>query len=314
MMPSLYKPIERKINDLNLNLSFVPVISKDIIIEKEVNEEEDENSEEEDENKTNTKKVKKETIKKKGIKQLMDLSVKKAEDAVQSACYTGIKNNIKDEVIKNNNEQNERMELYIKKENKKRITNFIEGMQLSEMVDRISDLINSVISYYLYDGKKSLKKDSADKIEDFLENFFKFNLKEYKNNFENYIDENSTIVAKKLYEKQRDINYSNFGLLEFQESEEEFKNQFKNKLVNELKSKAELYCLVNSASFISEPIRNNFSDLLLDLFNKCLENENTKKLFQESAKKMFENLKVFFEIFHKKKNKKDGDKKQVESK
>ena len=314
IMPALYKPIERKIKDLNLNLNFVPVVSKDIVIKKESNEEE-ENSDEE--NESDNKKIKKDIIKKKGIKSLMDLSVKKAEDAVQSACYTGIKNNIKDDVINNNKTLNERMEIYIKQENKKRIRNFKEGMELSEMVDNISDLINSVFSQYLYDGKKSLKKDSTDKIEDFIEKFFRINLKEYKDNFEKFIEENSTIVARKLYEKQRDINYQNLGMLEFQESEEEFKNQFKKKLVNELKAKAELFCLMNSAFFISEPIRKSFSILLLDLFNKCLENDKTKKLFEESAKKMFENLKIFFEKFHNKKKDKNNDKeneKKIETK
>ena len=303
IMPSLYKPIERKIKDLNLNLNFVPVVAKDILIEKEEDNSDEENDEENEGD--NSKKIKKDTVKKKGTKTLMDLSVQKAEDAVQSACYTGIKNNIKDDVINNNKLQNERMELYIKQENKKRIRNFKEGMELSEMVDNISDLINYVFSYYLYDGKKSLKKDSTDKIEDFIEKFFKINLKEYKDNFEKFIEENSDVVARKLYEKQRDINYQNFGMLEFQESEEELKNQFKKKLISELKAKAELFCLMNSAYFISEPLRKYFSILLLDLFNKCLENESTKILFEESAKKMFENLKVFFEKFHKKKKDKN---------
>lgn len=123
-MPALYKPIERKIKDLNLNLEFVPVISKDIIIEKEV--EEEENSDEEEESSKNKKKSNKEIVKKKGIKKLMDLSVKKAEDAVQSACYTGIKNNIKDAVTKSNTIQNERLELYVKYESKKKIKNFLK--------------------------------------------------------------------------------------------------------------------------------------------------------------------------------------------
>ena len=302
IMPSLYKPIERIIKDLNLNLNFVPVISKDITIEKE---DEDEKSDEEEED--SNKKIKKEVVKKKGIKKLMDLSVQKAEDAVQSACYTGIKNNIKDQVIKNNESQNERMELYIKNENKRKISLFKEGMKLNEMVDSVSDLINHVISYYLYDGKKSLKKDSVDKIEEFIENFFNINLKNYKESFETFINQNSCAVAKILCEKQRDINYQNFGALEFQESEEEFKNQFKKILLHKLKAKAELFCLMNSASFISEPIRKIFSDLLLISFNNCLENENTRKLFEESARKMFENLKLFFEKFHKKKNDKKSE-------
>ena len=50
----------------------------------------------------------------------MLLSCDKAKGAVQSSCYTGIKNNIKEDVIKNNKQQNEDMEQYIKQVNKKK--------------------------------------------------------------------------------------------------------------------------------------------------------------------------------------------------
>ena len=240
----------------------------------------------------------------------MDLSVQKAEDAVQSACYTGIKNNIKDAVTKSNTIQNERLELYVKKESKIKIKNFKEGMELSEMVESISDLISKVIQDYLYDGKKSLKKYSCDNIEEFLKKFFKDNLMEYKENFEKFMDEHSNNIAKILKDKQTFINNENNNLLELIETEEEFKSQFRKKLL-ELKPKAELYCLENCASYISEPIRKSFSNLLLKLFENCLNNENSKNLFEDGARKMFENLKVFFDKFHSKKNinKKDNDKK-----
>jgi GTP-binding protein EngB required for normal cell division len=95
MMPSLYKPIEAKVEELKRGLAFVPVISKDIEIEEE---DEDENEDEEEEKKEKKKKI----IKKKGIKNLMKLSCEKAQNAVQSSCYTGIKNSIKEDVIEKN--------------------------------------------------------------------------------------------------------------------------------------------------------------------------------------------------------------------
>ena len=48
--------------------------------------------------------------------------------------------------------------------------------------------------------------------------------------------------------------------MEFEETEDEFKRQIKKHLVDLLKLKAELYCLRNSAFFISEPIRNIFQN------------------------------------------------------
>ena len=75
-----------------------------------------------------------------------------------------------------------------------------------------------------------------------------------------------------------------------QEREEDFKKLVRKCLNDDLKNKAELSCLKNSATFISEPIRKKFSEFLLSLFEKSLETENTKKVFQEAASKLFNNL------------------------
>ena len=305
MVPDIYKPIEAKVKDLKLKLEFVPVISKDIEIEEECDDDEEEENEQDE---TNKKKMKKKLIKKKGVKKLMDLSVEKAGLAVESACYTGIKNNIKDDVQKNNKIQNEKMEQYIKQENIKKINKFQEGMDLKEMIDSISDILNNVLKYYLYDGVQSLNKDTSDSIEYFLELFFNKNLKEYREIFESLINENSENIAKKLFDRQRELKIQNDGIMEFEETEEEFKRQIRKHLIDLLKLKAELYCLRNSAFFISEPIRKNFSKLLLDLFEQCLKSEKIKKLFHKSAEKMFDNLKVI--CSNKKKTKAKVDEKK----
>lgn len=54
MVPDLYKPIEKKIKDLKLDLEFVSVISKDIEIEEEC--------EEENKDETESKKIKKKLV------------------------------------------------------------------------------------------------------------------------------------------------------------------------------------------------------------------------------------------------------------
>ena len=54
------------------------------------------------------------------------------------------------------------MEQFIKQENIKKINKFQEGMDLKEIIDIISDILNNVLKYYLYDGAKSLNKDTSD--------------------------------------------------------------------------------------------------------------------------------------------------------
>ena len=284
MMPSLYLPIKAKVEELKQGLEFVPVISKDIEIEEE---DEDDNEEDETEKKEKKKKI----VKKKGIKKLMNLSCKKAQNAVCSSCYTGIKNTIKKEVLNENKKQNEQIALEIRTANKKKISKFQEGMGQNEMIDEISELIQKVIKEYVYGNDlRKLRIDSINAIENFLGDFFKKNIQDYIDIFGNFLDIQSSKVAKILYEFQKDENIKYQGELIIQEREEDFKKLVRKCLNDDLKNKAELSCLKNSATFISEPIRKKFSEFLLSLFEKSLETENTKKVFQEAASKLFSNL------------------------
>jgi hypothetical protein len=287
VFPSQYKGIQTKISQLDKGFEFIPVIAKDF----EFVEECDEDDEELDEN-NNSKKTKIKIVKKKGLKKLLTVSVNKAKQAVQSSCFTGIKNIIKDQVRKNNELQNKQMEKYIKQENEKKINKFKEQMEINEMVSNISDLIISVIKYYLYNGVKSLNSDSVKSIESFLLKFFNQCIKEYKDIFSLLVEENSTKIAKKVYEVQKEINLQNESIMGFTESEDEIKKEIKLKIIEALKSKAELYCLKNAAFFISEPIRNLFSNLLMTIFERCLKKDNITKLFESSAKEMFNKLQL----------------------
>ena len=288
IVPSQYIPIEKKIRNLNKNLEFVPVIAKDMEIEEYP---EDDDEEEGDENNTE-KKPQIRIIKKKGVKKLLDLSITKAKSAVESSCYTGIKNIIKDQVKKNNELQNKQMEQYIKQESEKKINKFHENMEITEMVSSISELICSMIRYYLYNGIKSLNNDSVKSIESFLLKFFNKNIKEYKDIFALLIEDNAGKIAKKIYEIQKEINLQNESIMGFTETEDELRKEVKLKLIETLKSKAELYCLRNSAFFISEPVRKLFSNLLMTTFERCLKNEKITQLFENSAKEMFNKLQI----------------------
>lgn len=266
--PFLYEEIQKKVNQLDRNFEFIPVIAKDMEMKKRL------------------------IAKKDGVDELLNVSVNKAKQAVQSSCFTGIKNIIKDQVRKNNELQNKQMEKYIKQENEKKINKFKEQMEINEMVSNISDLIISVIKYYLYNGVKSLNSDSVKSIESFLLKFFNQCIKEYKDIFSLLVEENSTKIAKKVYEVQKEINLQNESIMGFTESEDEIKKEIKLKIIEALKSKAELYCLKNAAFFISEPIRNLFSNLFMTIFERCLKKDNITKLFESSAKEMFNKLQL----------------------
>ena len=266
--PFLYEEIQKKVKQLDRNFEFIPVIAKDMEMKKGL------------------------IAKKDGVDELLNVSVNKAKQAVQSSCFTGIKNIIKDQVRKNNELQNKQMEKYIKQENEKKINKFKEQMEINEMVSNISDLIISVIKYYLYNGVKSLNSDSVKSIESFLLKFFNQCIKEYKDIFSLLVEENSTKIAKKVYEVQKEINLQNESIMGFTESEDEIKKEIKLKIIEALKSKAELYCLKNAAFFISEPIRNLFSNLLMTIFERCLKKDNITKLFESSAKEMFNKLQL----------------------
>ena len=186
------------------------------------------------------------------------------------------------------------MNKYIKQINKSKISKFKEGMDLNEMVDEISELIQYVIKEYIYCKENAyLRTESSDRIEYFLNEFFQKNLDVYQMIFGEYIEKHSDEIAQKIYEFQKDVNSKNNGII--QEDIDDYRKQVKKLLVDELKSKAELFCLKNAASFISEPIRKLFSELILKLFEESLETEKTRKILEESASQLFGNLKVMLD-------------------
>ena len=148
----------------------------------------------------------------------MNLSLTKSKQAVQSSCYTGIKNIIKEQVKKSNETQNKQMEQYINQESEKKINKFREQMEMSEMINSISDLISSVLKYYLYNGIKSLNNDTVKSIESFLLKFFNQNIKEYKDIFSLLVEDNSSKIAKKIYDLEKEINLQNESIMGFIET------------------------------------------------------------------------------------------------
>ena len=296
IMKQLYEPIKEKINQLNKNLGFAPVISKEIEIEEEVSDED----EEENENKKKQKKL----VEKKGLKNLIKMSCEKAQNAIKSSCYTGIKNNILNDVQCKNNKKNEKMTKYIQNENEYKINNFKEGMNYKEIAKNISEIIIKFINSYLYEDAKSLTKDSADEIEIFLNGFFRENLKYFKENFQNLLEEESKRIASKLFDCQKETMLKNNVNLVIQSSKEEYQLLVKNLISEKLKPKAELCCLKNCAFFISEPIRKSFSNFLMKLFEQTLNSEKIKDLLQSTASKMFDNLKLNMNQNKKSSNKK----------
>lgn len=289
IMESDYEPVEKLIKQFKKNLDFIPVIAKEFIRKKKITKEDDEEDDDEINNET---RYETEIIKRKNIRKLMNISIEKSKQAVQSSCYTGIKNIIKDQVKKSNEAQNKQMEQYIKQESEKKINKFKEQMEMNEMINSISDLISSVIKYYLYNGIKSLNNDTVKSIESFLLKFFNQSIKEYKEIFSFLVEDNSGKIAKKVYDLEKEINLQNESIMGFIETEDEIRKEIKIKLIDALKSKAELYCLKNSAYFISEPIRNLFSNLIMNIFERCLKKDSITKLFEKSATEMFNKLQI----------------------
>ena len=64
---------------------------------------------------------------------------------------------------------------------------------------------------------------------------------------------------------KKDVNSRNNGII--QENIEDYEKQIKKELADELKTKDELFCLKNAASFISEPFRQLITG---DLFKEIL--------------------------------------------
>ena len=246
-------------------------------------------------------------IEKQGIKELMDISLKKIILAVNSACFYSFKNK-----LKNDNEvEINKINADLKKIIKDKTNLFQPRNKISNISQLNRQIINKIIVKLL--NPKEIVKEVKDSISSLFKNFQEFISKECKKHFSeflgncsselfiNYKREKRDKSNEEENEEERDI-IKNINLnMTFILNEQNNKNNNKNvidrsgvedELINKVKVLYQDFIIKNSSLFIDNKINDELSKLMIDSFNNKINdyNETIEKIVKESMNKQSLNI------------------------
>ena len=245
-----------------------------------------------------------------GLNRLIEDSINKSSNAVNSACYEGIMEEMKKIIIT-------KLEELIKKlkeksnKNADDINSYLsKGSKMEDLQKVIVDFIIKLnFQYFFLDpeieyDKNTLKsinrnldysisRETNIKIESFAIEFFQETYKYFNKNIDELAEKYAEELLNKISNFQNDFNKLHKSLLEVTWTSLELKIQLKNFIKESIYQKFELFAIKNSFSFITNKLIEDFKKFFLDAYIEGM----TRKTFKEKAKS---SIKISFDEINKK--------------
>ena len=245
-----------------------------------------------------------------GLNRLIEDSINKSSNAVNSACYEGIMEEMKKIIIT-------KLEELIKKlkeksnKNADDINSYLsKGSKMEDLQKVIVDFIIKLnFQYFFLDpeieyDKNTLKsinrnldysisRETNIKIESFAIEFFEETYKYFNKNIDESAEKYAEELLNKISNFQNDFNKLHKNLLEVTWTSLELKIQLKNFIKESIYQKFELFAIKNSFSFITNKLIEDFKKFFLDAYIEGM----TRKTFKEKAKS---SIKISFDEINKK--------------
>ena len=247
-------------------------------------------------------------IEKMGIKQLMDISLKKIILAVNSACFYSFKNKLKNDYKNEMNKKNIDLNNLINE----RINGFQPRNKISNLGQLNKQIINKIINELI--KPKEIIKEVKDSVSLLLKKYKDFILEECNKHFPtfigncsselfiNYKKENKEKNNEEDNEEEQNIKKQinlNMNLLI---NEQNRKNNNKNKkaerkgvedeIIIKVKTLYQDYVIKNSSRYIDNKLNEELSKLMIDSFNIQINdfNETIEKIVKETMSQQSLNI------------------------
>ena len=222
------------------------------------------------------------------------MSIERAKNAIQSACFSSLKKNIQKGIIDEIKQNTFALKNLISTE-KEKLINLDEKTSIQEMNEIITKIIIQIIEKYLILGEKTQKisNNGQSKIKNFINKFLVDSKNIFIDCLEKIINEKALEFAQEFIDLQNEINIKHQGNLKVFQSKKDFMSVIKEDLLNQVKSKAEYYCLKNAAKYIIEPIQENF-ELNYEISNAItLKSKEMNKILELITKNKFNKIKKY---------------------
>ena len=243
-----------------------------------------------------------------GLNKLIGVTINKVTDAVDSACYEGLMEEMKKN-IKNNLED---LMKKLKEKSDKNVRNNISYMSKrskiidlkKETIDFITDLIyqyffmGAGIQYNKITGvasnnylKYSISPLTKLNIKEFVIQFFEAIYRYFNKNLDEIVNKYATQILIQITNFQMDYNLLHENLLEVTWTTQELENHLKNCIKESVYQKFELFTLKNSYSFITNKLIEEFGKFFKDSYIEAMEEDKFKLLAKTMIKVSFDKIK-----------------------
>ena len=231
-------------------------------------------------------KIMKHDIPPQGVEELIDLSIKKAKNAIGSSCNTALRRNCCNDLTKFVYEKGDK----INEEIEKKIINDIEKVQIGIEFEKMSNIVGEIIVFiileYLNIQGKGLKLGTDKIISNFVKIYYDEIMKVYRNNLDKIVKNETERIAKHILDIQIQVNQQNEGNLNInqQMGQEDIYQKEYSHLFNTMKDLDECFCIKNAVRYVWQPINNMMKNKLSVKYQKFIDNnEELEKKFNEYA-------------------------------
>ena len=238
-----------------------------------------------------------------GLEELKEISIAKAKEAVESACYQGVFKKL----IVTSKEKFKKLELVIKEKIQEKAKIIIEKIEREGQLETLKNDLKEIFIYIL-DSYLSIKLSSSGEeyivnknkystegekmITDLINDYFKFCDDLMKKSYKSILEEKTKTITENILSEQINFNITNKNIIDMK-SKDIIQLEMKPKIEKILKNKANVYYLENAFK--------EFLDILEKLIPFCFDifyNYNLEVLEKEDidVKEMItQNIRVQFE-------------------
>ena len=227
------------------------------------------------------------------LEELKRMSIEKATNAIESACFTSLKNNIIDNISNETKKNSDKIKLFINDEIEK-ISLFEKKATVNQMNELLIKMVCEIIKKYLnLNEENNLTENGILKIKNFINNFFLESKKIYIYCLEKIINEKVSIFSQELINLQNDVNSQFKGNLKIFNTKEDYLKILRNELLEQIKTKAEYFYLKNADKYIIEQIKFFFHLNYETASFLTLRSKEMNKIFELITKNEFNKLKKY---------------------
>ena len=273
------------------------------------------------------------TLHPKNLDKLVEISLEKSTQSINSACFKGKLNEINTKIKERFNELMSKLKIKLAIKIKNSLLELNENSDIKKFYEITKNMIFEIINSFFFlnsdiqcDKNKGYKVQLNDDIEYELSEASRIQVDLFVDDYFNYVIDTLTKkveidiniyteeIVKEIIEKQYEFNLKNQNLLDFNVTKNELLEIVKLYITSEISKKLKFIVLKNAVRDLINPLIELFGKFCSALYREGMNKDNFIKNAKDSIKISFDELKKKIEEYNEKKKEMSLNKEEEEEK